>query len=419
MTTPPALSEITAAVCFASILLIPCALGGMALINAGLSRSRAAAHSLFGALCVAGTAVLAWCVFGAAFQGYAGRPHYAFSLAGTAWDWLGAERWFLRGVAFDASPHSLAVVFGLFAVALAAIIPVGAAAERWRLPAACASTVVFAGIVFPLFAHWTWGGGWLAQLGFLDTGGAGCIQAVGGLSALAVCRILGPRQSKFHSDGIPSAMPAHSAVSVLFGCFLVWLGYLGLNCAGAILFAGADFGRLTVVPVNATLAAAGGLLASAAITRVRFGKADASISANAWVAGLAASSAGCAVVRPVAAAFIGAIAGVLIVFSIEWLELRFKLDDPAGSISVHTVGGLWGLLAAGLFGETRPGQFLVQLVGVAALAGLILPLSYGLNRLLNRLRPYRVAAAGERQGIDIYELGAGAYPEFMTHTDDF
>jgi len=126
----------------------------------------------------------------------------------------------------------------------------------------------------------------------------------------------------------------------------------------------------------------------------------------------------------VAAAVTGLIAGALVILAVELLELRLSVDDPAGAVSVHAVGGAWGLLALGLFGHFPPGpgdgdQWLAQVIGVATLLGFVLPLTYGLNRLLNRLAPYRVAVEGERQGMDLFELGAGAYPDFMTHRDEF
>jgi Amt family ammonium transporter len=142
------------------------------------------------------------------------------------------------------------------------------------------------------------------------------------------------------------------------------------------------------------------------------------------VGGLVACSAGCAFLTPVAAAVTGLIAGTLVIFAVELLELRLSVDDPSGAVSVHAVGGVWGLLALGLFGHfpAAPGdgdQWLAQVIGVATLLGFVLPLTYGLNRLLNRLVPYRVAVEGERQGMDLFELGAGAYPDFMTHRDEF
>jgi Amt family ammonium transporter len=419
---PGELSESGFAVCFILILLIPCSSAGLALINAGLGRFRNAAHSMASALCVVAVAAGAYFFVGAAWQGYAGQPAYALRAAGRDWNWIGAGRFFLRGVELGGA-SSLAALFGLAGAGLAAIIPLGSGADRWRLGSSCASTALLAAVTYPLFAHWVWGGGWLAHIGFLDSGGASAIQVVGGLTALSITWILGPRRGKFNSEGMPAALPGHNAVLVLLGCFLAWLGWLGLNGAGAILFTGTAVTRAVLVAVNTTLGACSAALAAAAITRARFGKTDASLCANGWVAGLVAASAGCAVIRPAGAVIVGLIAGALVVYSVEWLELRLGVDDPGGSVSVHAVAGMWGLIAVGplaaLLPGGAPGQWLAQLVGVATLLGFVLPLTYGLNWLLNRLSPQRVAIEGERQGLDLYELGAGAYPDFLTHNDDF
>ena len=175
---------------------------------------------------------------------------------------------------------------------------------------------------------------------------------------------------------------------------------------------------VALAAVNTTLSAAAAALAAAAITRLRFGLPDASLCANGWTGGLVASSAACVFVSPAAAVVTGAVAGVLITFSVEWLDARFRVDDPAGSISVHAVGGLWGLLALGMFAGI-PNQFLAQLIGVATLIGFILPMTYSLNWLLNRFYPQRVSAEGEPHGLDLYELGSGAYPEFVIHREEF
>ena len=423
----PVLSETAAALCLVLILLVPCAGAGLAMMNVGLGRSRNAAHSMLSALCVLSSAALVYVAIGFAWQGYLGEPGRAFSVNGKLWNWIASERFLLRGLDFDASPAALAVLFGIFSVGLAAIIPLGSGADRWRIGAACASTAILAGWTYPLFAHWVWSGGWLAQLGqnyglgrgLLDSGGAGAIQAVGGLTALSVTWLLGPRRGKYTPEGMPMALPGHHAVLVLFGCFLAWLGWLGLNSAGAILFTGVPPARAPLISVNTTLAAMSAALAAAAITRGRFGKTDASLCANGWVGGLVASSAGCAFIRPAAAVLIGVIAGVLVIYSIEWLELHLTVDDPSGAISVHAIGGIWGLLAVAIFAQiSEPGQWMAQLAGVATLLGFILPLSYGLNWLLNRFYSLRVEPEGERQGLDLHELGAGAYPDFMTHNDD-
>ena len=218
MTAPAELSAMAQAVCGALVLLVPLAGAGLALMNAGLGRSRSAAHALLSAICVTAVAVLVYFVCGWSWQSFPGRPAHSFELAGQSWNWLGADPFFLRGLPLDGSRASLAAWLQLFSVALAAIIPLGAGSERWRLGACCASTAILAGWVYPLFAHWVWGGGWLAQLGVQDAGGAGTVQAVGGLTALSIAWILGPRPGKYTSE-MPSAFPGHNAVVVLFACF--------------------------------------------------------------------------------------------------------------------------------------------------------------------------------------------------------
>jgi len=318
----------------------------------------------------------------------------------------------------------------LFSVGLAALIPLGAGAERWRLGAICASTALLAGWTYPLFAHWVWSGGWLAQLGtnyglgrgFVDAGGSSTIQVVGGLTALSIAWILGPRRGKYSVQGMPAAIPAHNTVFVIFGCVLALVGWLGLNSAGALLFAGVGVERVVLIAFNTILAAASAGLTAAIITRLRFGKPDASLTANGWMGGLVASSAGCAFDKPAVAVIVGSVAGGLVVFTIEWLEFKLKIDDPGGAISVHAVGGIWGVLAVGLFAQIpgeNAGQLLAQIVGIATLVGFVLPMTYGLNWLLNRFYPQRVAVDGERQGMDLHELGAEAYPEFVTHSEEF
>ncbi|HMD69972.1 MAG TPA: hypothetical protein VKF41_01440 [Bryobacteraceae bacterium] len=423
--TAPELSDIAQALCAALILMVPLAAAGMALIHTGLGRSRSAAHAMLGAVLVVAVAAVAYFVCGYSWLGFPGRPARAFMAAGKAWSWIGAEPFFLRGLA-GAPAASLAAWLRMFGVGIAALIPLGAGSDRWRLGASCASTALLAGWTYPLFAHWVWGGGWLAQLGanlglgsgFLDPGGAGAIQAVGGLTALSIACLLGPRHGKYASDGTPAAIPGHNAVLVLFACFLTWMGWIGLNGAGSLLLTGGSTATVTQAALDTTLSAAAAALAAAAITRLRFGMPDASLCVNGWTGGLVASSAAGAFVSPAAAVFTGAIAGVLVAFSVEWLDARLRVDDPAGAISVHAVAGIWGLLALGMFAGI-PNQFLAQLIGVATLIGLVLPMTYSLNWLLNRFYPQRVSAEGEPHGLDLYELGSGAYPEFVIHREDF
>jgi ammonium transporter, Amt family len=426
----PAITEIETALCILFILLVPLAGAGLALINTGLGRSRSAAHAMLASLSVMGVAALAYFVCGASFTGFMGRPAHVFMLEGKPWNWLGTAPFFLRGLPIDGSAASLAAWLQMFSVGVAALIPLGAGADRWRLSAICASTGLFAGWTYPVFAHWTWGGGWLAQLGsnykmghgFLDAGGSSTLQVVGGLTALAIAWILGPRRGKYSQNGMPSAIPGHNVILVVLGCLLALVGWIGLNSAGAILFTGATAGGVVLVGINTMLAAASSSLCAEAVTRMRFGKPDASLTANGWIGGLAASSAACALIKPAEAVLVGIVAGALVTFSVEWFEFGLRVDDPGGAISVHALGGLWGVLALGMFArfpDGAPEQWMAQVVGIATLIGFMLPLTYGLNWLLNRFYPQRVDINGERQGMDLHELGADAYPEFVTHTEEY
>jgi Amt family ammonium transporter len=308
------------------------------------------------------------------------------------------------------------------------MIPISTGGDRWRLGSICAASALLAGIIFPVFCHWVWGGGWLAQLPinfnlppFFDVGGAGVIQAIGGLAGLSVAWVLGPRRGKYSDDGMAAAIPGHNIVQVLFGCLLALMGWTGLESASAILIYAALPAQVVMVVVNAMLSASAACLAAVLTTRIRYRKPDASLSANGWTAGLVAGSAGAGFLSPVAAICIGIVAGVLVATLVEVFELHLLVDDPGGAISVHAAAGIWGLLAVGVFGHagSRNVHLLSQLVGVATLLGCMLPLLHVGNLLLNWLVPYRVDSDGDWQGMDIRELGAGAYPEFVIHADEF
>jgi ammonium transporter, Amt family len=403
MSTGVQIYQLSFLLCLVFILLVPFALAGLALINTGLGRSRSAAHAMASSLCVISVAVITYLVLG-------------FSVE---WWPLGL---FLRQQYVIGNPLVLLLPLS---VALASIIPLGGAADRWRLGSVCASTFVLAGLTYPLFSKFA-RHTFLALLDrkfglaqpFVDAGGSGAIQVTGGLTALSIVWLVGSRRGKYSDQGLPAAIPAHNAVFVLFGCMLAWVGWLGLNSAGAMLYTAMPPEKSVLVVLNTTLSACAAALTSAAVTRIRFRKPDASLIANGWMAGLVASSAGCATLKPATAVITGLVAGALVVFSVEFLEFRLKVDDPCGSVSVHAVCGIWGLLAAGIFSDVS-GQFMAQLVGVATLLGLVFPMTYFLNWLLNRFIPYRVSIDGERQGLDLHELGADAYPEFVVHTDEF
>jgi Amt family ammonium transporter len=408
----------------------PLACAGIALVNAGLGRSRQAAHSVMAALCVVAVASCVYVAAGRCWQGSAGEPYRMLTLGGKPWNWIGAVPPFFTGLKPDAVSPWLIGWTGMIGVALAGLVPLGSGSERWRLNSVCVSTAVLAGWTFPLFAHWTWGGGWLAALGsnyglgvgFVDVGGTGSIHVVGGFTALAITWILGHRKGKYGHDGMPMAIPGHNVVFTLFGCLLALVGWVSLNGAGAMLFGGVGIERIPLLAINTIVGAGSSALVAAVVTRIRYGRPDASLTANGWIAGMVATSSACAFVGPAAAMIVGSVAGALVTFSVEFLELRLDIDDPGGSVSVHLVAGVWGLLATGLFGRFPgggSGQVLAQVVGIATLAGFVFPMIWGIHLWLNRVMPLRVAPEGERQGMDLFELGAGAYPDFITHSDDF
>ncbi len=424
----PSLSQNAAFVCFFLTLLVPFATIGVALLNTGLGRSRSAGHAVLTSICACGLAILVFVTVGFSWQGTAANPGYSVLIGHKAWNLIAGQPFFLRGIKLDFSADSLIVLLQMFSVGLAALIPLSAGSERWRLGPACASSFLLAGFVYPIFSHWVFGGGWLAQLGanaglgrgFIDAGGTSAIQIVGGLTALSMTWILGPRRGKFSPQGIPAGIPGHNAVLTLIGCMFAWVGWLGLNGAGAILLAGVDLSSVVPIVINTTLSAVTAALTIAVLTRTRFGRPDASLCANGWMAGLVASSAAAPFLKPASAIIVGTVAGALVLYSIDVLEARLNIDDPGGAISVHAVAGVWGLFAVSLLTSAgSSGQWLAQLAGVSTLFGFVLPASYGLNWVLNRFYPQRVDEEGEMQGMDLYELGAGAYPEFLTHSDEF
>ena len=425
----PAMTDTAFALALALLLMAPLAIAGVALINTGLGRSRSAAQALLGNLAIVAVTAIVFALIGATvagnLPGTPGSEGHILHVAGKPWNWLGAGPFLLSGLAAAPAQAQLALLFEFLAVAMAALIPWGSGADRFRLTAGCAAAAVMAAIVFPLLAHWVWAGGWLSQLGvnfslgagFLDPGGAATVHMFGGLSALAVIWIAGPRKGKFPKEGLATALPGHNAVYILFGCMIALVGWLGWNLAGALVWLHAPLSALPVTAINTVLAASAALAATFVVTRVRFGKPDASLCANAWLAGLVASSACAALVTPGVALAVGFVAGIATPLLVELLELAVSIDDPSGAITVHAAGGLLGLLAAGIFAPQQ-GQLVAQLVGIATLLVLVLPLVYLLFWILNRVHPFRADPDGERIGMDLHELGGGAYPEFVIHRDE-
>jgi len=417
-----ALPASSALLAFVLLLIAPLTIAGVAFLNTGLGRARSAAQALVGSIALAALAAILFVTFGSAL---ATGPGLAFHLAGKPWNLFGSGFFFACGLASQPIEAQLGLLFELFAVALTVLLPWGSGADRLRLAAGACIAALYALVLFPLAAHWSWDTGWMAALGtnfglgagFIDPGGSGSIHVLGGFGALAVVWITGPRHGKFPKEGLSTAMPGHNVVYVLFGCLVSLVGWMAWNAAGALLWLHAPLTQLPQTVLNTVLSATAALAVTFTVTNIRFGKPDASLSANGWMAGLVASSASAAVIAPIAALFVGIIAGLVTPLLVELFELALSVDDPSGAIAVHMVAGLWGLLAAGLF-SGGPGQLLAQLIGIAVLLGFFLPLVYFLLLGLNRLVPFRADYDSERIGMDLSELGGNAYPEFVMHRDD-
>ena len=261
-------------------------------------------------------------------------------------------------------------VFNLVFCATTATIVSGAMAERTKFLSYCIYSAVISALIYPIEAHWIWGGGWLAGLGFHDFAGSCAIHMVGGISALIGAKILGPRIGKFKRDAKGkvtkvNAFPGHSIALGSLGVFILWLGWYGFNGAAATSTAqlGSIFLTTTVAPAIATVVCM-------IFTWIKYGKPDVSMCLNASLAGLVAITAGCDVTDALGAAIIGAVAGLLVVFGVWLLDHKLHIDDPVGAVAVHCMNGIWGTLAVGLFATSAAPEYAVANAAGETLTGL-------------------------------------------------
>ncbi len=243
-----------------------------------------------------------------------------------------------------------AFVFNMVFCATTATIVSGAMAERTKFISYCVYSGVISLVVYPIEAHWGWGGGWLSQLGFHDFAGSCHIHMVGGIAALIGAAILGPRIGKFDKNGKPKAIPGHSLTLGALGCFILWFGWYGFNGAAATTIPqlGSIFVTTTIAPAVATVVCM-------VFTWIKYGKPDVSMCLNASLAGLVGITAGCDVMDAAGSAAVGVVSGLLVCFGVWLLDYKLKVDDPVGAVAVHMMNGIWGTLAVGLFAtETAP-----------------------------------------------------------------
>src|SRR5437016_4910089 len=253
--------------------------------------------------------------------------------------------------------HTITMNFMVYA----ATIPTGALAERWKFSAFAVFSVFVGAFIYPIYANWTWGGGWLAMLGknlglghgHVDFAGSSVVHMTGGVMALVAASLLGPRRGKYNADGSANAIPGHNIPMALIGTFILAFGWFGFN-AGSTL-AGSDL-RIGVIATNTMLAGAAGSITAMLYMWIKYDKPDPSMMANGALAGLVAITAPCAFVTAPSAVLIGGIAGVLVCIAVFFIDGKLRINDPVGAISVHGVNGLWGILAAGLLADGTYGD---------------------------------------------------------------
>ena len=299
--------------------------------------------------------------------------------------------------------------FQMVFVATAASIVSGTLAERIRVWPFLLFVVVLAGAIYPVVGAWTWGAGWLAELGFSDFAGSTIVHSTGGWAALAGALVLGARKGKYGPDGRVTPMPGANLPLATLGTFVLWLGWFGFNGGSQLALGSAlDAAAMAIVYVNTNLAAAAGVVAAMALTQLLYGKIDLTLALNGAIGGLVAVTAGPDLQHHLLAVVVGGVGGALAVGAIPLFD-RLRIDDVVGAVSAHLVAGIWGTLAVGIFGS---GDFWIQLLGAAAVGAFVFAASGLVWLAIRHTVGIRVGEEEEMAGLDRTELGLEAYPEF-------
>ncbi len=332
---------------------------------------------------------------------------------GTDWNGIIGIKGFLTPSAladadglFNGLPIGVFMIFHTVFCATAATIVSGSMAERTKFSAYLAYSAAISIFIYPVSGHWIWGGGFLSRLGFHDFAGSAAVHMVGGICALVGAKILGPRIGKYGKDGRARAIPGHNLPIAALGVFILWFCWFGFNC-GSTTAATTSLGHIAM---TTNLAAAAATLMAMIVTWARYGKPDVSMTFNGSLAGLVAITAGCDVVNEWEAILIGSVAGVLVVFAVEFFDQKAKIDDPVGAISVHGVCGMVGTILIGIFGEGC--SFTTQLLGVAVTALYVLIMAFLVFTVINKTIGLRVSREEEIDGLDVHEHGSSAYADF-------
>ncbi len=299
--------------------------------------------------------------------------------------------------------------FQMVFVATAASIVSGTLAERIKIWPFMIFIAVLTGIIYPIQGSWTWGGGWLAEMGFSDFAGSTIVHSVGGWAALTGAIILGARRGRYDADGRVRVLPGSNLPLATLGTFILWFGWFGFNGGSQLALGSAlDVTAMAIVYVNTNLGAAAGVLAAMALTQILYKKIDLTLALNGAIAGLVSITAGPDLQNHALAIVIGAVGGCLVVVVVPLLD-RLRIDDVVGAIPAHLVAGVWGTLAVGIFGA---GDLLTQITGIIAIGAFASATSAALWLALKHTVGIRANAEDEHQGLDQAELGMEAYPEF-------
>jgi len=432
---------------------------GFALVETGFCRAKHATHVVSTNFAIFGLGFVGYFLVGFAFM-YGGFSYGAFGMdRAIGGPLIGSGEWtFLYKGGFalgDIGKAGGAAVAGYFLYMVAfmdtvATIPTGSMAERWKWKSFAIWGLFCGAIYYPIFGAWTWGGGWLSQLGnsmklgfgYVDFAGSGVVHAVGGVAALAGAIVIGPRIGKFNKDGSANTIPGHHIPMAMLGTFILLFGWFGFNAAST--FAATDV-QFAVAAANTGIAAAFAATTAMFYMMIKTGKPDPGMMVNGMLAGLVAITAPCAFVSPWAAAVIGIIAAIIVIEACGFFERR-GIDDPVGAISVHGVGGILGVLFVGIFanGEYGAGwnlttkgdaatadgvtgilydtslgakQLAAQAIGALIICTVIFGVAFAFFKIQNALTKggIRSDEADEIAGLDIPEMGALAYPEFHLH----
>lgn len=302
--------------------------------------------------------------------------------------------------------------FQVVFVATAMSVVSGAVAERMKLWAFLLFAIVMTGVLYPVHGYWTWGGGFLSELGFADYAGSGIVHMAGAAAALAGVLLLGPRKGKYGPDGKINAIPGANMPLATLGTFILWMGWFGFNGGSELKVSDVESANaVAMVFANTNLAAASGMVFALIISQIKFGKADLTMGLNGALAGLVAITAEPSAPSMLLACIIGAVGGIIVVFSIVALD-KLKIDDPVGAISVHGVVGVWGLLAV-LFSNSDA-TIVGQLAGIAVIFAWMFGTSLVVWAIIKAVMGIRVDEEMEYQGMDMAECGMEAYPEFVS-----